>query len=253
MRNAIQVRSLSHRRIWIATLGMFILSAIATVVYSQLCERCMVPQNVVQNEPGVLDDRQLAEHIALAAASDPVTEWNQIAVSLTLSSTAALSPVQQSRVMAIAQVAMHDAVNGITRKYETYLPAADAPTNATAEAAAIAAAHRGLRSLFQNPAQQSMLDTAYATSLASHGIAPDDPGLDYGRAAADAILAARANDGASTAQFDYQVPGAGDPGVWTRINNVPALLPGWGDVLPFVIRSSDQFDPGPPYAAGERD
>src|SRR5262249_35587493 len=30
----------------------------------------------------------------------------------------------------------------------------------------------------------------------------------------------------------------------------PALLPGWGNVTPFVLRSALQFDPGPPPALG---
>ena len=76
-----------------------------------------------------------------------VTEWNQQAVMLTLLPASALAPVQQARVMAIAQVAVHDAVNGITREYETYLSPDAAPEDASPEAAAIAAAHQALRSL----------------------------------------------------------------------------------------------------------
>src|SRR5688500_890477 len=53
--------------------------------------------------------------------SDVVLEWNQQAVQLTLLPASGLTPVQQTRVMAIFQLAVHDAVNGITGKYETYL------------------------------------------------------------------------------------------------------------------------------------
>src|ERR1044072_1176050 len=73
-----------------------------------------------------------------AVASDVITEWNQQAVSLTLATASALSPVEQTRVMAIFQLAVHDAVNGITGEYETYLSPTGAPENASAEAAAIA-------------------------------------------------------------------------------------------------------------------
>src|SRR5262249_47587253 len=73
------------------------------------------------------------------------------------------------------------------------------------------------------------------------GISVSDPGLEYGQAIADALINARANDGAAQAQFDYTPPGAGMPGVWTRINNAPALLPGWGNVMPFVLHSGSQF------------
>jgi hypothetical protein len=179
-------------------------------------------------------------------ASDVVTEWNQQAVTLTLATTSALSPVQQTRVMAIFHLAVHDAVNGITGEYETYLSPSGAPQNASAEAAAIAAAHHALKNLFSG--NDSILDARYVNSLAAHGLSLDDPGIAFGRSAAAAILALRANDHSAEAQFPYDAPGAGQPGVWVRLNGVPALLPGWGNVTPFVLRSASQFDPGAPPA-----
>lgn len=177
---------------------------------------------------------------------DVVTEWNQQAVNLTLLPASAQAPVQQTRTMAIVHVSIHDAVNGITKEYATYLEPEAPPEGASAEAAAIAAAYHALRNLF--PGSAASLDTAYADSLAAHGILPTDPGLAYGQAVAAAVLAARANDGAAQAQYPYDAPGAGDPGVWVRINNAPALLPGWGNVAPWVIRSGDQFRPEAPPA-----
>ena len=181
-----------------------------------------------------------------AQAPDAVMEWNQQAVALTLLPASALSPVQQTRVMAIFHVAVHDAVNGITGGYETYLSSSPAPEHASPEAAAIGAAHHALKNLF--PGNDTTLDARYATSLAAHGLSPADPGIEFGRAAAAAILALRANDHSAQAQFDYHAPGAGTPGVWVRLNNAPALLPGWGQVTPFVMRSSSQFRPEAPPA-----
>ena len=181
-----------------------------------------------------------------AQANDVVLEWNQHAVALTLLPASSLSPVQQTRVMAIFHLAVHDAVNGITGEYETYLSPASPPQNASAEAAAIAAAHEALKKLF--PGNDVALDGHFANSLAILGLSPVDPGLEFGRAAATAILAVRANDHSTQAQFDYNAPGAGDPGVWVRLNNAPALLPGWGQVTPFVLRSGSQFRPEPPPA-----
>ena len=94
-----------------------------------------------------------AANVALPAAlDDAVTEWNQEAARLTLSGPptvpAALAPVEQTRVMAIVQAAVHDAVSGITGEYATYLSPGPAPAGASAEAAAVAAAHRALRGLF---------------------------------------------------------------------------------------------------------
>lgn len=175
-----------------------------------------------------------------------ITEWNQEAVRLTLLPASALAPIQQARVMAIVQVAVHDAVNGITRDYETYLSPGPAPENASPEAAAIAAAHHALVNLF--PGHITSLDILYANSLAVHDQLESDPGIEYGRSAAAAILALRANDNSAQAQFNYSAPGAGDAGVWVPLTSAPALLPGWGDVTPWVIRSATQFSPEPPPA-----
>lgn len=175
-----------------------------------------------------------------------VTEWNQHAAGLTLLPASALAPVQQTRVMAIVQVAVHDAVNGITGDYATYLSAGPAPENASPEAAAIAAAHHTLRNLFLS--QALSLDTLYAASLTANGVLPNDPGVEYGRAAAAAILATRANDRSAQAQFNYRARRTGMPGVWVPITSAPALLPGWGSVTPFVLESGSQFRPEPPPA-----
>src|SRR5688500_752080 len=183
-----------------------------------------------------------------AQANDAVTEWNQQAVTLTLLPASALAPVQQSRVMAIVQVAVHDAVNGITGEYETYLSPGAAPENASPEAAAIAAAHHALRNIFSSPGQAASLDAAYVDSLAAHGLSASDPGIEYGRSAAAAILAVRANDHSAQAQFNYTAPGAGTPGVWVPLTSAPALLPGWGNVTPWVLRSTSQFRPEAPPA-----
>lgn len=188
-----------------------------------------------------------ASHAPMPAVSGAIImEWNQQAVALTLLPASAQAPVHQTRTMAIVQVSMHDAVNGITRAYATYLSPGVAPGDASPEAAAIAAAHHSLRNLF--PTHATNLDAAYLASLAAHGLSQSDPGIAYGRAAATAVLDARANDGAAQAQYAYDAPGAGDPGVWVRLNNAPALLPGWGDVAPWVLRNPAQFRPDAPPA-----
>ena len=186
-------------------------------------------------------------------AADALLEWNQIALTRALNATPAQAPVEQVRTMAIVQVSVHDAVSGITGQYETYSSPGPAPANASPVAAAIAAAHHALRGLFPGQASETSLDASYATSLSTHGVSTMDPGLDFGRSVAAGILALRANDHASEAQFDYTVPGAGAPGVWTRLGGAAALLPGWGAVTPFVLRSGSQFRPdGPPARDSEQ-
>jgi hypothetical protein len=176
--------------------------------------------------------------------------WNDIARQLVV--VPALSAVEQTRAMAIVHLAIHDAVSGITGKYERYAPANDNlqksrhTSKASPEAAAIAAAWHALRGLF-GPSE--FLDTRYAAALAEHGIAATDPGIAAGESAAARILALRQNDGAAHAAYPYLPADAGEIGVWTPISSAPAaqaLLPGWGDVTPFVMRSGSQFRPGPP-------
>jgi hypothetical protein len=184
-------------------------------------------------------------------AQDVVAEWNAEAVRLTLLSSSSLSPVQQTRTMAIVQVSVHDAVNGITLKHETYLSPGAAPSGTSADAAAIAAAHHALRNLF--PAHVATLDQMFLTSLAAHGLAVSDPGVGYGQSAAGAILANRADDGASVAQYPYTAPGAGLPGIWEPLTALPALLAGWGDVATWSLRSGAQFRPeAPPALSSEQ-
>jgi PAP2 superfamily len=177
-----------------------------------------------------------------AHAEDAVTEWNQIALVATV--TAGQGPVPQIRTMAIVQVAVHDAVNAITCDYRTYLSIGCGPWG-TPEAAAIGAAHRALVGLL--PAQAPALSAARAASLVAHGLTESDPGVAFGEAVAEVILALRSTDGAAQAQFPYTAPGAGSPGVWVSVGPAPPVLPGWRNVTPWVVQNLSQFQAdGPP-------
>ena len=186
-----------------------------------------------------------------AQSSDVIAEWNLSAVTLTLLPAHNLTPVQQARAMAMVQVSVHDAVNGITRRYETYLPSGQAPAGASPEAAAIAAAYRALDSLFGNGPFAALgnktLSQVFSESLAAHGLSSGDAGIGYGFSAANAIIAARANDGAAQAQFPYDGPSTA-PGVWRLLPGQTAQLPGWGLVTPWVLKSGSQFRPEAPPA-----
>jgi PAP2 superfamily protein len=181
-----------------------------------------------------------------ARAVNPVLEWNQIALGATV--TAAQGPNPQTRSMAIVHIAIHDAVNSITGDYKTYLPLDSAPTGASPEAAAIAAAHRALVGLFTAPATVTALNAQRAASLTAHGLSESDPGAGWGDTVAGLVLALRATDGASSAQFAYTAPNAGDPGVWLPVGGAAPVLPGWGKVTPWVLRSASQFLPDEPPA-----
>jgi hypothetical protein len=181
------------------------------------------------------------------AAADPVLEWNETAVQFIV--VPALSPVEQTRAMAIVHVAVHDAVNAITGDYRRYAKTPRPPAGATPEGAAIGAAFTALTQLFNTPAAITTLTARYASSLQAHGIAPSDPGPAFGATVAAGIMALRQDDGASVAKYVYLPPNAGSIGVWAPISSAPAaqsLLPGWGKVTPFVLRSASQFRPDAP-------
>lgn len=178
---------------------------------------------------------------AIVVGSDPILYWNQRMVDLV-----AGSPPAQTRVYAMVNIAMHDAVNAaVGRPNYSYLTGVAAGGGDT-RAAASQAARNVLVAL--DPANASQYDAALAASLA---LVPDgaakSAGIANGAAHAAAILARRASDG-STNSFTY-VPGT-DPGDWrpTPPANAPGALPHWGAVTPFLMTSGDQFRPGPPPA-----
>jgi hypothetical protein len=193
---------------------------------------------------------------AVARANDPVIEWNEIAVRLTLTAMVdgrTLFPVEQTRAMAIVHTAMHDAVNGITGTYAQYSPTGAAPAGASPEAAAIAAGYYALLGLFGDAhfGEQQFLTETYVASLEAHFVSLQDPGLGFGQSVAGGIAALRLQDGATLAQYPYLPPNTGAFGVWMPISSAlsaQALLPGWGQVTPWVLRSGPQFRPDPPPA-----
>ena len=158
----------------------------------------------------------------VAAAADVVLDWNATAESTMLGQSPAPNPFSQARFMAITQLAVFEAVNAVTGKYQPYLGTIDAPEGASAEAAAIAAAHAVLLNYF--PASATSLNDARASSLATipDGQAKED-GIATGEAAAAAMILLRANDGSAPAEFF--VPASPGPGVWEATPSCPTV--GW--------------------------
>jgi hypothetical protein len=151
----------------------------------------------------------------------------------------------QSRLVAIAHAAMFDAVNSIERKYTKYAVEVSPPAGASAEAAAITAAHTVLTQLV--PDQRNMLDAARTTTLAKVADgAAKDAGAAVGQEVAAKMIELRSTDGID-AKVAY-TPGTA-PGTWQPTPPDLTLARGtqFGAVKPFVLKSSDQFTlPGPP-------
>jgi hypothetical protein len=189
------------------------------------------------------------------AQGDVVLDWNTIAVNTAVANHQ--NPFAQARSAAIVQLAVFEAVNAITGEYHPYLGTIVAPPGASADAAAIQAAYRVLRTYFA--ASAATLDAERANSLASipDGQAKTD-GIATGEAAALAMIARRANDGSSPPQF--KVPGPPVPGEWQATPSCPivngiavGIAFQWQNVTPFGIPSASQFllDPPPALASSQ--
>ena len=176
-----------------------------------------------------------------ASTQNVVVDWNAIAIAA--AGASGQNALLQERVFAITSVAVSDAVNAISGEYSRYASRLTAPSGGSTTAAAVGAAHRALTQLL--PSQTQFLDAMLAQSLAKFGVSPGDPGVAFGEAVADEIVALRASDGATLAQYPYTAPNAGAPGVWvpTPPAFAAALLPGWGSVQPWVLDSGEQFRP----------
>lgn len=181
---------------------------------------------------------------AAVSSTDPVLEWNSIMVT----TTATQNPIFQARFAAITQLAVFEAVNAIDKDFEPYLGTITAPSGASADAAAVSAAHAVLGNYF--PGDAASLDAAYATSLARipDGSAKQD-GIVVGEAAAAALIALRTGDGSAPPEF-YS-PTSSAPGAWQPTPSCPpagGTLLQWRNLRPFAIERADQFRSAPPPA-----
>ena len=160
-------------------------------------------------------------------------------------------PCRASRAMAIAHIAMFDALNAINGGDQSYTNIPPAPRGTSRHAAIAQAVHDTLTALFVSQAPR--LDLLLADELAQipEGRAKD-AGIAIGRSAAEAILALRRDDGSNRADptigVDYIT--SDDPGHWRQdpVSKSPLALGAyWSEVRPFVLLSSNQFRvPEPP-------
>jgi hypothetical protein len=195
--------------------------------------------------------------IAVTARADEISDWNRIMFESAVppATSPATSPLVMTRVAAIVQASVYDAVNGIEGHFAPVHVTLSAPPGASRRAAAVQAAYASLVRLY--PALTSTLDTKRAESLAAIASGPAAEnsvsiarGIAYGQAVADAIWAWRATDHFAPPP----PPFLGDmppytPGRWRL--TPPGFLPGAGPqfayMTPWAITSPTQFHPpGPP-------
>ena len=195
-------------------------------------------------------------------AGNALTEWNAIAVNtlIAIPGPAGGAPPAAQVHMGMVQGAVYDAVNATEPKhYRPYLLDRRFSARASQEAAVVAAAYDVLSNIVSTvpgtiafPNRAALLASLLAQRNAWLDAIPDSPfkaqGMAAGAAAADAMIAARQNDGRfgpsqwvpSTAKGHWQ-PLVGPSG--------PILDPtAWvGGVAPFLLQSSSQFRSEGPY------
>src|SRR5688572_2816304 len=153
-----------------------------------------------------------------------VVRWNRIATDALAAGQT--DPLTESRVLAILHLAIHDALNSVERRYQTYGTTRTTTVRASADAAVAAAAQVTLVALV--PRCRATFDEQLRVSLEAVADAKaKEAGVAIGRRVASAVLARRENDGA--ARTTTYVPGT-SAGAYrpTPPDFTPALLPQWG-------------------------
>jgi hypothetical protein len=187
------------------------------------------------------------------AAANEVTDWNIIIEQTAKASSVKPGVTFSGRNVSLMHLAMHDALNSISQRHDSYGVHRSSP-DADPRAAVVAAGHGVTARLY--PDQASSLDDVYSKMLLT---IPDGPGKNQGLVLGDEvaakIVALRADD-----HFDYATPepfvcgngpyGSG-PGAWVPAPDSPhqnANFPRASLVTPLALKSPSQFRnllPGP--------
>ncbi len=186
-----------------------------------------------------------------SVCADAVTDWNDITMAAVTASRP--GPVGMLDV-ALVQVAVHDAVQAIDRRYEPYHVEIKG-AKGSRSAAVAAAARDVLAGLYPDPVKVAALDTVYFNYLADKGLSAD-PGLQVGQKAAAGILPLRRS---APATLPPPFVGGEGPGVWRPTQSFngtppappsgsPMLTPWLADIDPFTLTGPTRFRAEPPPA-----
>src|SRR5256714_12921450 len=180
---------------------------------------------------------------------DDVSDWNQNMFTAVF--TAKTSPLITTRVAAMVQSSVFDAINGVYRRYTPVHVPPDAPPGASARAAVAQAAYAILVRLY--PTQQATLGAQLAASLAK--LTDEDGtlgqsaqrGLAWGQYVADQIWSWRSADGFTPAPPAFL--GGTGIGQWrpTPHGFLSGAAPQFAYMTPWAIQNPIPFrPPGPP-------
>jgi hypothetical protein len=209
--------------------------------------------------------------VPATARADDVTDWNRAMLRAGL--IAGTSNLAMTRVAAMVQVAVFDAVNGIERRYTPVHVTPSGPAGASERAAAVEAAYVILSRTYGTQAvvppaiptaaqfaQQANLDAKriiYRQAILDReNDASVEAGTAWGQSVGDDIWTWRATDGIQITTPVWT--GSTDPGQWRPTPNAPvsetlfsgngAGYPQFSNMTPWAILDKAQFRPGPPPA-----
>ncbi|MEP6648873.1 MAG: vanadium-dependent haloperoxidase [Lapillicoccus sp.] len=198
---------------------------------------------------------------AARPTSTAVLDWNEVAGRAALAACQAPfdNPLHESRSYTMASLAVHDALNAIDRRSESYGATFHAPGRASVDAAIAAAEHDALVAGFKAatgpfadcaPAGIAIIEDFYAKTVAA---IPDgatkDAGLRTGQRAAAAIIQMRAHDNSDLTLFDFGYDHGTAPGQYQLTPGYTfAYAEHWAKVTPFSLRRAAQFRSSPPLA-----
>lgn len=240
-------------------LGTGLLATIVMMVVAALLATTLGPVGTAQARPP--DERP-------RGAGTAVLEWNELASRAAAAACIAPldDPLHESRMYAMTQVAVHDALNAIDRRARPYATSFTVDSWADPRAAIASAARDTLVATiaeipepFGQPcrdAATALVETFYAEQIAQLPAGRERRlGLWTGHRAADGVLTRRHADGAAEVPLVVTDFPQGDrPGQWRFTPGTGfAFAPGWGAVKPFGLSTAEQFrTPGPrPLASAD--
>lgn len=187
-----------------------------------------------------------------AARADVVVQWMTVAADAGDVASKSGDPdwrtAKNTRADSQVALAMFEAVNAVERRYTPYLEGVVAPSGASPDAAAAAAAHAVLSAMY--PDQAKSFDTVLTVSLAAvPDGASETAGVELGKRAAEAAMR-RASLPAGVSLEGYRP--ATRPGVYIDAR-LPSIKPFDTAMPPYFLQSASELRPaGPPPLTSAR-
>jgi FtsP/CotA-like multicopper oxidase with cupredoxin domain len=189
--------------------------------------------------------------------SNPVADWNAIAQEILQPTPMPGMPMPMGGIsmstafvyLAYMQTAVYDALVAIEGGFAPYVYSGVASPDASREAAVAAAAYTVLKHYLPDEPTLDGKYNAYLQAILDSTTKSD--GLAVGQAAANAIIALRANDGILDLTETYTVlpsgPGIWEPTVMPDGTVVPPVDPWMATLQPFLRTNPEDYRPGTPY------